>query len=515
MKCPKCSYVSHDYLNACRKCRVDLLGFKAQMQLHVVHAGNIDLRSVLNGVQTSQLDSGEYVDPLFESPMLVESHPEDGFDINLDDDFSFTPSGVSLESLDGFELSHTEALGLGRRQATTPDNSESEAPETGYATVMMDISGLSNAGSPPESHDDRLDAPIEPAETMAPPNLAANESRSGLELTSDIDSKLAEFQQAPSDMKKINSLQNETLSGDTVFPAPDELEANASWHWSKPEQRGGTEAFSDESEELTLPSLDVDFSTTESASLGSSASDAHEEPFTMPELPDLDIEEQSVHPISEEFSLDINTLATPEPTPMEFPSLQTSISPMPMPKEETWIDNPSGHAPTTPRATASTESPKPDTAFFTVAKDEPPRANDSLSSPPAESSTESDAATSSKTSNTTFELDISDIQSPDEPDWPDLPESSDVLMTTSPDEVTIVDEPSPFASTGHQPRYSTGSSNDPTIIVDELSPLASTSHPPVDPTIASPEEDQSAEDADDHLAPKSRFPNEPPSKKRD
>jgi hypothetical protein len=280
------------------------------------------------------------------------------------------------------------------------------------------------------------------------------------------------------------------------------------------------EAYSDGSGELTLPSLDVDFSTTESASSGSSASGAHEEPFTMPEftmpeLPDLDIEEQSVHPISEEFSLDINTLATPEPTPMDFPSLQTSISPRLMPKEETSIDKSSRHAPTTPQAEASTESPKPDTAFFTVTKGGQPRADDSLSSPPAEPSTESDAATSSKTSNTTFELDISDIQSPDESDWPALPESTDVFMTTSPNEATIVDEPSPFASTGHQPRHSTEMSNKKTIIVDELSPLASTSHPPVDPTIASPEEDQSAEDADDHLDPKSLFPNEPPSKKRD
>jgi len=501
MKCPKCSYVSHDYLNACRKCRVDLSGFKAQMQLHVVHAGNIDLRSVLNGVQTSQLDSGEYADPLFESPMLVASHPEDGFDINLDDDFSFTPSGMSLESLDGFELSHTEALELGRRHATTPDNSESEAPETGYATVMMDISGLSNAGSPPESHADRPDAPIESAETMATPNPAVNESRSGLELTSDIE--------------RINSLQNETLSGDTVFPASDELEANASWHWSKPVQKGGTEADSDGSGELTLPSLDVDFSTTESASSGSSVSDAHEEPFTMPELPDLDIEEQSVHPISEEFSLDINTLATPEPTPMEFPSLQTSISPRLMSKKETLIDKSSGHEPTTPQAEASTESPKPDTAFFTVTKGGQPGADEALSSPPAEPSTESDAVMSSKTSNTTFELDISDIQSPDEPDWPEFRESTDAFMTTSPNEATIVDEPSPFASTGHQPRHSTGSSNKSTIIVDELSPLASTNHPPVDPTIASPEEDQSAEDADDHLDPKSLFSNVSPTKKRD
>jgi hypothetical protein len=57
-------------------------------------------------------------------------------------------------------------------------------------------------------------------------------------------------------------------------------------------------------------------------------------------------------------------------------------------------------------------------------------------------------------------------------------------MTPSPNEVTIVDEPSPFASA---------------------------SHPPVDPTIESPE----AEEADDDVDLESLFSDEQPRPKRD
>jgi hypothetical protein len=454
MKCPKCSYVSHDYLNACRKCRVDLLGFKAQMQLHVVQAGSIDLRSVLSGVQANPLDSGEYPSPdgeLFRfDAILGESQAEDRFDINLDDDFSFTPSGMSVESLDGFEVSHTEALELGRQRPAATDSSETEAPETGYATVMMDISGMSDAGPPPESDDHKLDAP-----TGADTHI--------LNLT-------------------IES--SEAIDERHAWPESDAPVDNTAELWSPPTERDSTEAFSDEVGELTLPSLDTHFATTESTSPAGGVSDAHEDPFTMPELPNLDTEEQPGSPISEEFSLDIDTLAVPEPTPMEFPSLQTSITPMPMPKEETFMNNPSAPESTPPQSEEPTRLPEPDRAFFNVPPKESPLADAQPWSLPAESTTESDEGTSPKTSNTTYELDISDIQSPDEPDWPNLPEQTDALMTPSPNEVTIVDEPSPFASA---------------------------SHPPVDPTIESPE----AEEADDDVDLESLFSDEQPRPKRD
>ena len=43
MKCPKCGYVSYDYLDACRKCSVDLVDFKTAIHLEVIRPGDLDL----------------------------------------------------------------------------------------------------------------------------------------------------------------------------------------------------------------------------------------------------------------------------------------------------------------------------------------------------------------------------------------------------------------------------------------------------------------------------------------
>jgi hypothetical protein len=43
MKCPKCNYVSHDYLDACRKCSTDLVEFKQKFKLMVLQPGDLDL----------------------------------------------------------------------------------------------------------------------------------------------------------------------------------------------------------------------------------------------------------------------------------------------------------------------------------------------------------------------------------------------------------------------------------------------------------------------------------------
>ena len=78
MKCPKCKYVSHDYLDACRKCGIDLVIFKQDIGLLVLQPGVLDLSLVL---------SGAGADDLFES---VEEGgamhaSDDDFDISLDD----------------------------------------------------------------------------------------------------------------------------------------------------------------------------------------------------------------------------------------------------------------------------------------------------------------------------------------------------------------------------------------------------------------------------------------------
>ena len=79
MKCPKCSYVSHDYLDTCRKCGVDLVSFKQNMGLLILQPGVLDLSFVLG-------ETG--ADDLFESveEEITRHDGNDGdFDINLDD----------------------------------------------------------------------------------------------------------------------------------------------------------------------------------------------------------------------------------------------------------------------------------------------------------------------------------------------------------------------------------------------------------------------------------------------
>lgn len=78
MKCPKCHYVSHDYLDACRKCGIDLVTFKQDIGLLVLQPGVLDLSLVLGGAGA---------DDLFESvEEEVSMHASDEeFDISLDD----------------------------------------------------------------------------------------------------------------------------------------------------------------------------------------------------------------------------------------------------------------------------------------------------------------------------------------------------------------------------------------------------------------------------------------------
>ncbi|MGE3536103.1 MAG: hypothetical protein AB7N91_01555 [Candidatus Tectimicrobiota bacterium] len=79
MKCPKCNYVSHDYLDACRKCGIDLVAFKHEIGLMVLQPGNLDLSQILGGAGA---------DDLFESveeEVIMHAGDDDDFDISLDD----------------------------------------------------------------------------------------------------------------------------------------------------------------------------------------------------------------------------------------------------------------------------------------------------------------------------------------------------------------------------------------------------------------------------------------------
>ncbi len=79
MKCPKCKYVSHDYLDDCRKCGVDLVAFKHHMGLFVLRPGVLDLSLVL--VQAGADDLFASV----EEEITMHTGNDDDFDMSLDD----------------------------------------------------------------------------------------------------------------------------------------------------------------------------------------------------------------------------------------------------------------------------------------------------------------------------------------------------------------------------------------------------------------------------------------------
>ncbi len=552
MKCPKCGYVSHDYLNACRKCSVDLLGFKAQMQLHVVQTGNIDLRSVLGGMQPSPIASGEFDmgEALFDSPMLVDAQAEDGFDISLDDDFSFTPSAMSLESLDGFEISNIDSMNLERPRPASTDSPGTASADTSYETVMMDISDVNDEGPPFEVVGDMFDAPIElaepeldaPIESAEPmfrlPDLPADDAiiepdltsavlRSSVGRTSDLDLTSMELRRTTRDIEILNQLKNEALSGDTVLPEPDEPEAIEAIPWSSsdirepsfdgfepsgsaamgmtktdqpvtspddaalpfaptlpesfPEEAEGTDELNDESGELILPSFATDFpsidATAQDISSTGSASGDPEASFIMPDLPSLGADEESAPAFTEEFSLDIDPNAPPEPLPVAFPSLQTTILPTSAAEEGILADHASTPEPVPPAIqedeigshdtrliTTALElgdltSSQPDDASLTATPQEARLADETPPplpvEPVAEPIAEPHPAGSSHTGYATIEMDIDNTQPPETPDeapvFPDLPDQTDAFLTPLSNEVTIVDEPSPLASADHPP----------------------------------------------------------------
>ncbi len=86
MKCPKCNYVSHDYLDACRKCGIDLANFKREVGLAVLQPGSMDLSLVFGDLGTDDLFAG------MDEEVTMHAGDNDDFDISLDDHLA-SPAG--------------------------------------------------------------------------------------------------------------------------------------------------------------------------------------------------------------------------------------------------------------------------------------------------------------------------------------------------------------------------------------------------------------------------------------
>ncbi|MDH3600621.1 MAG: hypothetical protein OEU26_13385 [Candidatus Tectomicrobia bacterium] len=169
MKCPKCSYVSHDYLDMCRnsKCSIDLVDFKAQMQLHVIQAGHIDLVTVLGGAESYGAGSA-INESFFDSGMLMESEANGDFDISLDDDLSLATMSISVDEsaeISGIFNRPGFSFDIDEASASTMSNRSSTGaplgpPKSGYATVMLDVGDMADPNDPTgEAVDAVVDTP--------------------------------------------------------------------------------------------------------------------------------------------------------------------------------------------------------------------------------------------------------------------------------------------------------------------------------------------------------------------
>ena len=464
MKCPKCNYVSHDYLNTCRKCTTDLSRFKAQMQLYVVRAGNLDLRNAVGSMMPTPNigDSGEFDlgGVLFEETAAPDATPDGNvFDINLEDDFNFTPSGMSLESLDGFEVSNLDMLESEQQAAepgapggAMPDNPSPAAPETGYATVMMDISGISDE-PPPALDSSPVDAPTglaDPSPVEPPANPEAGGS--GNAPTAIFDLQGHDPLAGLNDTLSWDNADNERF--DTL---PDSAHTPAEH----------AEASTGPSEELILPSFDETGDAAGSAT-DSSASDANDA-FTMPDLPAANAAEKEDEPLnpSEEFSLDMAPPAEPGPPPMDFPSIQSVVTPS-QASNASPVQEASTPAEAEPPSTGKKTTYELDIADIQAPDELGLSAFDNTEPPPAESSHAAtlidelspfatdrpaggDAGAAPTPRSDTYEVDLSDIQAVNESAWPNLPERPSAFVPSSPHDSTIADQPSPFAAAGQDP----------------------------------------------------------------
>src|SRR5215831_19398062 len=253
MKCPKCNYVSHDYLDACRKCGVDLMTFKQDIGLLVLQPGVLDLSLMLGGLGA---------DSLFESVEEgVTMHAsDDDFDISLDD--------------------YTEHPGIRRAPVGAPRSgrpeSETDLAGMDHLTLELDASDL-----PPEMTD-RLRAaqviadepPITPTQPPAEPGAITLPGHVTLEIepesiTSDLPTAILQnsFSFAPSppqntpdslDMQDAPSLQPEVSHIDLARLTPTDMPEAKSIDEAEAENIDEAVSVADSSGRLvSLPLQDV------------------------------------------------------------------------------------------------------------------------------------------------------------------------------------------------------------------------------------------------------------------
>lgn len=155
MKCPKCGYVSYDYLDACRKCGRDLVGFKKEIGLQMLRPGDLDLSLVLSGSATAgsgrddfNIDANFFGGQLFAQGGAAEAD-EAEFDISLDDDFPMPQAASPAPGAAGQEEALPEEslllpeLSVEMPETSRPDATfEASSAATELSVEMIDMSDL-------------------------------------------------------------------------------------------------------------------------------------------------------------------------------------------------------------------------------------------------------------------------------------------------------------------------------------------------------------------------------------
>jgi hypothetical protein len=134
MKCPRCGYVTHDYLDICRKCSTDWMAFKQEIHLKVLEPGDLDLSLLAEaGEDVGRFgNSREFsVDDAFFSTQTLLMNQEET-DANVDDDFD-----IELADTDAPGVVTEEGDTLIQETAGTEDETELEAVGLGEDSHFM------------------------------------------------------------------------------------------------------------------------------------------------------------------------------------------------------------------------------------------------------------------------------------------------------------------------------------------------------------------------------------------
>jgi hypothetical protein len=123
MKCPKCGYVSFNYLEQCKKCGKDLVLFKEEKHLWAIKPGNLKLSSLpseASPFESMALSADEGIGAAIiteaaedePSPILEESVQEVANDIEAIETLPEKPEGLKETLETGIEAEEETALPL-------------------------------------------------------------------------------------------------------------------------------------------------------------------------------------------------------------------------------------------------------------------------------------------------------------------------------------------------------------------------------------------------------------------